>query len=168
MDMRLKRRIKVKYCPELKSFCWLYEAATGKKPGRNGGNGYTQICICKADRYKYGGPRFPNVHRVAYIEWIGPIPEGMTIDHLCSRRNCINPEHLEPTTIGDNCKRSPHTTANKTHCPEGHPYSGDNLYEYNGKRFCRVCRARQVWEYDQRNKELRRVKAQERRERNKI
>jgi hypothetical protein len=92
-------------------------------------------------------------HRAVYEELVGPIPDGATLDHTChtedltcpggsscSHRSCVNPEHLEPVPHGENVRRSRHNNweARKTHCPQGHPYSGTNL-RY-GSRGCRVCR----------------------------
>lgn len=44
-------------------------------------------------------------HRAAYLSAVGPIPEGLTIDHLCRNRACINPAHLEPVTQSENTRR---------------------------------------------------------------
>lgn len=78
-------------------------------------------------------------HRVAWTLLRGPIPEGLTVDHLCRNRACVNPAHMELVTRGVNVLRGDTITAanlHKTHCPKGHPYSGRNS---NGQRFCRVC-----------------------------
>ncbi len=48
-------------------------------------------------------------HRAAWVCINGPIPEGMTLDHLCRNRSCINPAHLEPVTMKVNVRRSPRT-----------------------------------------------------------
>lgn len=45
-------------------------------------------------------------HRYAWEYYVGPIPEGLTIDHLCGRRDCFNPYHLEPVTRAENSRRS--------------------------------------------------------------
>lgn len=62
-------------------------------------------------------------HRAAYEEEVGPIPEGLVLDHLCGNRACINVEHLEPVTRGENSRRGaigqPRT---KTECKQGHPF----------------------------------------------
>jgi hypothetical protein len=77
---------------------------------------------------------------------VGPIPENMVLDHLCRNRCCCNPAHLEPVTQKVNTHRARAWMAgaefqrNKTHCKNGHPYSGDNLRTCkDGKRACRAC-----------------------------
>jgi hypothetical protein len=94
-------------------------------------------------------------HRVAYILANGSIPKGLQIDHLCRVKGCVNPDHLEAVTPAVNTQRglTPHLIteynrrrgAERTHCPNGHPYSGDNLMveASTGKRRCRTCRRRQ-------------------------
>lgn len=88
--------------------------------------------------YLPGSPnRSQYAHRVAYEFAKGPIPEGLTIDHLCRVRNCVNPDHLEAVSLRENVLRSPIAVAainaRKTHCPQGHPYIA-------GERHCGVCR----------------------------
>lgn len=83
-------------------------------------------------------------HRWAYEQFVGPIPEGMHLDHLCRNRKCVNTDHLEPVTPRENLLRGESPSAHhakKTHCPAGHPYAGDNLYIHPTKRmrFCRTC-----------------------------
>lgn len=82
-------------------------------------------------------------HRVMYETFIGPIPDGLQIDHICRVRNCVNPEHLEPVTCRENILRGEGVcakNAKKTHCPKGHLYSETNtLYTREGGRQCRTC-----------------------------
>lgn len=84
------------------------------------------------------------VHRVAYELVKGPIPEGLTIDHLCRVRTCINPDHLEAVTGRINILRgvgSAAQNARKTHCLRGHPFTAENTYiRPSGGRGCRICR----------------------------
>lgn len=83
-------------------------------------------------------------HRVSWEYFVGPIPEGLTIDHRCRQRSCINPYHLEVVSLRDNILRGNATgavNARKTQCSKGHPLSGPNLYTTpQGRRICRVCR----------------------------
>lgn len=85
-------------------------------------------------------------HRLSYEVFVGPIPDGLFLDHLCRVTNCINPDHLEPVTPAENNKRGNGASginARKTHCKRGHPLSGDNLYFYGDRkaRQCRRCHA---------------------------
>lgn len=73
------------------------------------------------------------VHAVAHELWIGPIPEGLEIDHVAARgcrwRDCINPDHLEAVTHAENLARSEHWRTNwvpPTHCPRGHELTDAN------------------------------------------
>ncbi|MBP5913182.1 HNH endonuclease [Streptomyces sp. LBUM 1486] len=82
-------------------------------------------------------------HRVAYEEWVGPIPEGLDLDHLCRVRNCINPAHLEPVTHAENTLRGEGITAQQaqqTHCKRGHAFDEENTYVWRNTRICRQCR----------------------------
>ena len=81
----------------------------------------------------------PRAHRIAYEFVIGPIPAGLTLDHLCRVRHCVNPRHLEPVTLRENLMRG-HTiaaeNARKVQCPKGHPY--DHI-DPRGCRRCNQC-----------------------------
>lgn len=95
-------------------------------------------------------------HRWAYEHFVGPIPDGLDLDHTCHNpaldcpggaeclhRRCVNPAHLEPVTRRENLARSRHTPAGRppsTECAKGHPLEGDNLYfDSDGRRRCRAC-----------------------------
>lgn len=80
-------------------------------------------------------------HRFSFEVFRGEIPAGYQIDHLCRVRRCANPNHLQPVTQQENIRRGEggQHWAKKTHCPKSHPYSGNNLRVYDGRRFCREC-----------------------------
>lgn len=91
--------------------------------------------------FKFEG-KAQQVHRIAYRALVGEFEEPH-LDHLCKVRRCCNPEHLEPVTAEENARRSPNGQAEKTHCPQQHPYSGDNLMvSPEGWRRCRACNIR--------------------------
>jgi hypothetical protein len=83
-------------------------------------------------------------HRFSYEIFSGPIGEGLTIDHLCRRRGCVNPLHLEVVTRKENVLRGIGLTAKnhqKTHCLRGHSFDEKNTYIYKGIRGCVTCRS---------------------------
>lgn len=77
-------------------------------------------------------------HRVAYELSVGPIPEGLHVDHLCRTRDCVNPAHLEAVSPRENQRRGI-KGALTTHCPSGHAYDEANTRIYRGMRYCREC-----------------------------
>ena len=107
--------------------CWIWQASTTH-------NGYGQFWV---------GGRMVKAHRFAYEMFVGPIPEGLELDHLCRVRNCVNPAHMEPVTHAENVRRGESFSAinaGKTHCPHGHAYDAENTYvKPNGWRHCRAC-----------------------------
>ena len=85
------------------------------------------------------GERSEYTHRISYRLWVGEILPGLSIDHLCRRRLCVNPAHLEAVTNAENHARRPIPT----HCPQGHPYTRENTYRSTSDRnwYCRRCHA---------------------------
>lgn len=109
------------------SGCWLWTAKVES-------NGY--------GRFWFDGHSVL-AHRFAYELVHGPIPKGLTIDHRCRTRACVNPAHMELVTMKTNVLRGAGITAElaaKTHCPRGHPYDMFNTYiNHKGARVCREC-----------------------------
>lgn len=112
----------------------------------NSENGCIEWIGAKNKQTGYGilmsGGRNVHPHRVAYEIFIGKIPPGLVIDHLCRNHICVNPWHLEPVTSGENVLRgiSPVAkNARKVKCVQGHSLSGENLKFKYGWRICVTC-----------------------------
>lgn len=110
------------------------------------------LWMAYCDRRGYGtfslNCRKVRASRVSYTLAYGPIPDGLVVDHVrdrgCRSTSCVAPLYLEAVTDAENRRRglSPYAiNARKTHCPQGHPLSGENLYvDPRGGRRCRTCR----------------------------
>lgn len=110
--------------------------------------------------YGQVGQNIP-AHRVAYEAARGPIPTGFHIDHLCRNIICVNPDHLEPVTIGENVARGMAPTAvahrNGT-CTKGHRVEGANAYlrPNDGRYECMTCRRARSEAWNERQRAERR------------
>ena len=109
--------------------CWLWTRGTVK------GYGYVRV-----------GKRKVQAYRLNYERWVGPIPDGLLIDHLCRVRRCVRPSHLEPATYSENTTRSPihpgMVRKAQEACLYGHDYTPENTYtDSTGARHCRACGA---------------------------
>lgn len=128
--MPIRERIFKHSTPEPNSGCWLWLGG-----------------ICEDGYGKMGAGRETLAHRLSYIEFIGPIPAHLEIDHKCRVRSCVNPAHLQLLPHAENVRRRlPYERANskKTHCKYGHPFDDVNtffeLWRGIVMRKCRQCR----------------------------
>lgn len=108
--------------------CWEWKSS--KTP-----LGYGQIIT---GYMKDGTRKNQMAHRVVYETFVGKIPEGLTIDHLCRNKSCVNPEHLEVVTYSENQRRAM-AFNRKTHCKHGHKYVDGSYYIYGNYRKCKTC-----------------------------
>jgi hypothetical protein len=106
--------------------CWIWQLSLNS-------SGYGQ-------GHPPGGP-IEQAHRFSYRAFVGPIPTGLHLDHLCRVRDCCNPDHLEPVTPAENNRRAlPYMAWRKqTHCKRGHEFTQDNTLRSTSGRRCRTC-----------------------------
>jgi hypothetical protein len=103
--------------------CWLWQGTKGSR-----GHG----------RFYVAPNQFTGAHRFAYEQLIGPVPDGLVLDHLCLTPPCVNPWHLDPVTSAVNTRRAADLI---TVCPRGHEYDEANTQvDGRGFRHCRACR----------------------------
>lgn len=126
--------------------CWLWTGGTST-------DGYGSF---------WAGRRSVRAHRFAYELEVGPIPEGLDLDHTCCQpdrcdggrrcphRRCVNPAHLEPVTNAENARRGHaghhmRTRPRASHCPHNHEYTPENTRVRRTRsgtaRACRTCEA---------------------------
>lgn len=127
--VNLPKNVSSKIIIPTNSGCWEWNAAKT--------NGYGVV--------QHNG-RVQRAHRVVYECLIGPIADGLELDHLCCNRGCVNPHHLEPVTGTVNILRGNSMSARharQTQCKRGHDLSVENVYlRKRGdkvERFCRAC-----------------------------
>lgn len=102
--------------------CWLWTGYT-QNPG------YGRVTVDGVTQY---------AHRYAYTMAVGPIPEGMELDHLCEVKACVNPAHLEPVTHQENIARAGgNRWGERSECKNGHPFT--DARDAKGARVCRPC-----------------------------
>lgn len=106
--------------------CWTWDDGTR--------NGYGVVKI---------DGRTWRVHRLIWTWLVGPVPDGLELDHQCRNKLCCNPDHLEPVTHAENVRRGESGTPqrSRTHCPQRHPYDEANTLVKNGRRICRRCKS---------------------------
>jgi hypothetical protein len=113
--------------PEPNTGCWLW--------------------LLSCNQFGYGQARFNGknmrAQRLSYEAFVGKIPDGLVLDHLCRVRSCVNPNHLEPVSTRENVLRGVGVTARNaqlTHCKSGHALTPDNTYVGDRRRECRACK----------------------------
>ena len=129
-EVRMRQRAE-RVCTDLvdwhPSGCWLWT-------GRLDPKGYGTVHV-------FG--KSQRAHRVVYELFVGPIPDGLELDHLCRVRHCVNPDHLEPVDHKTNVLRGDGwgaKNARKTHCVNGHEFTDENTrLRIDGSRDCRAC-----------------------------
>lgn len=104
------------------SGCWLWNLSKDR-------DGYGEGCFMKRKRKS---------HRLSYEAFVGQVPEGLQLDHLCRARSCANPAHLEPVTCGENIRRGTSGSKRKTHCKRGHAFAEHGRIAQGGNQ-CRLC-----------------------------
>lgn len=111
--------------------CWEWQSCKNE-------DGYGRFLVNGQNRF---------AHRVSYELVRGRIPDGLVIDHLCRKRDCVNPMHMEPVTPRENALRGElglhmkERSAAQTHCVHGHRLTPGNTYRQpsTGRRRCKMC-----------------------------
>ena len=135
MNIKLKTLVRFLAKIRVSNSCWEWQGTITKK-------GYGQFNLKTKKK--------ASAHRLSYEIFKGDIPIGLTIDHLCRNRRCVNPDHLECVTMTINVLRGTGPTAinkRKTHCIRGHELLGYNLIKDVGGRHCRTCHNITVRQY---------------------
>jgi hypothetical protein len=107
--------------------CWVWQASTDEK-------GYGQFFPTKGQRM--------HAYKWAYEYFVGPVPDGLHLDHLCRVHRCVNPDHLRAVTPYENWRVGASPTAiaaRRTHCSHGHAWDAENTRWVGGKRRCVAC-----------------------------
>lgn len=113
------------------SGCWIWKQGTDT-------HGYPKANVNPGHRTRL-------VHRVSYEVFVGPIPDGLELDHLCHRILCVRPLHLSPVTTAENSRRSTSMAAMQGRsatcwsCGEAKAPAGRARQRKGSRRFCPAC-----------------------------
>jgi HNH endonuclease len=134
--------------PEPNSGCWLWCGSMSKA-------GYGMLAVPTKERRH---PPATTAHRVFYIAAVGQIPFGLTIDHLCRVKLCVNPDHMEAVTSAENVRRA-HKGVRVPEeekalaCKRGHRYTPESTkFHPDGRRECMTCSRPRKIEWQRRNR----------------
>ncbi|MDH3603524.1 MAG: HNH endonuclease [Candidatus Tectomicrobia bacterium] len=109
------------------SGCWLWQAYTNH-------SGYGQFRLRKTT---------VRAHRVMFATWIGNIPDGYEVDHLCKVRHCVNPKHLTLIDFDGHRQQGAEYLSSRDTCINGHRYTEENTRRRSdGRRDCLECHNR--------------------------
>jgi HNH endonuclease len=108
--------------------CWVWQGALTNP-------GYARV---------WAGDKMKQAHNLSYETLVGPIPDGLELDHLCRNRACVRPDHLEPVSRRTNILRGHAPTARNAlavFCVRGHPFDAANTWRSpdGRRRRCRTC-----------------------------
>lgn len=129
LEPLMREHFEGKYLRDAQTGCWNWLLSKDR-------TGYGFVSIKSKTKY---------AHRVAFETFVGEIPAGMDLDHLCRNRSCVNPKHLEPVTRKENVRRGAGLGGVlrevPSHCRHGHLLSKENTYSWRGDkaRRCKVC-----------------------------
>jgi HNH endonuclease len=118
--------------------CWVWIGT--RNNGKKGGHA----------RFYFEG-RVGLAHRFAYEHWVGKIPDGYELHHVCEHSWCVNPGHLKAISNADHLTLTHYgvkrpMTLRRMYCPRGHRLAGDNLIRNGGGHlWCRECRRMHQW-----------------------
>lgn len=123
---KLTKELLLSRCKQLDDGCWLWLYCKTAA-------GYGQLSYKNKRQF---------THRLAYELWRDPVPTGLTLDHLCRNRACMNPTHLEAVTQKTNCLREVSPAAlnkDKQQCKRGHTLGANNIIFVKRGRQCKLC-----------------------------